>query len=248
MPCAKAPKSRPVPLVRRLSVAFPSEKFGVLSGDLDLLDYGRGEPCTSANAYLKRSDGTLFYEGGVSLLNGGVIIESLKKNGRPGKPNRDAAVYLATEFFMEKRRHDATGHKPLRKQAYSDVHKLWNEKRYPAADSLQDKPSALNSKGKKEVDKAEPFGRMFYTTQDGLDGAVVHMHKGSRLAEWPGNEISIHGPCWVWRHGDENAEFYPAEEEAIRLSLKNGAAVQSIFNQLGHRAADSVNAVSTVGT
>ena len=247
MPCSKALKPRPVPLARRLSAAFHTERFGAISGVLDVLDYGRGTPCTSGHAFLRLADGSPFYDGSVSLLNGGVVIESLKRNGRPAKTNRDVGVHLATEFFIEKRLRDAPDRKPLRKEAYSDVYELWKGKTYPSIPDV-DAPKALNSRGKKEIDKADPFGRMSYITHDGLDGVFVHMQKGCRVETWPCNEIVVSGPCWVWRYGDENAAFYPASQEAARLCLKNDVDAQDIVSQLRPNAAESANTSDTVCT
>lgn len=247
MPSVKAAKPRPFPFVRRLPAAFRSEKFGAISGVMDLFDYGGGRPCTSGHAFLRLADGSPFYDGSVSLLNGGVVIESLKKNGRPAKTNRDVAVFLATEFFIEKKMREAPDRKPLRKDAYIKVHELWEEKSYPFIPDV-DAPKALNSRGKKEIDKADPFGRMSYITHDGLDGVFVHMQKGCRVETWPCNEIVVSGPCWVWRYGDENAAFYPASQEAVRLCLKNDVDVQNIVSQLRPNAAESVNTSDTVCT
>ncbi len=109
-------------------------------------------------------------------------------------------------------------------------------------------PKALNSKGKKEIDKAAPFGRMSYITHDGLDGAFVHMQRGCRVETWLCSEVVVRGPCWVWRYGDENASFYPAGREAFRLYLKNELDAQNIVSQLRPNAAESANTSDTVCT
>lgn len=133
-------------------------------------------------------------------LSGLSFISKPKRTGRPPKEMRNAAAYMAFQWFMVQtvERNEAAARKRVLEH--------WQSRGWAGMPD-ESATNRLIREGRKVVMSSRPFPSacVRYVTHDGQDGAVILIPDDCCAKE--SDRLEGDGLCWLWRPAIEEADF-----------------------------------------
>ena len=170
--------------------------------------YDRGDGATTHECIYESIDDRI---NGVTQMGGTGRISGLrfdpvpppKGKGRPTKNKRNVALAMAhewlTTFFATERNLHISAAKA---RAYGALVEMWGEQFWQgAADE-----SAVRKNVKKGGDALGGLCLLKYIAPDPSDSLVIAGQKND-FDIWPYERMSCSGICWVWRFGQQHAQY-----------------------------------------